>query len=453
MAVTKRLRYEVLNRDGHRCRYCGITAAETKLVVDAVIPEALGGSHKDPANLATACEPCNSGKTSSHPDAPKVADVAEDALRWSHAIAVAAEEMLTCHDEMAERYDQFCAAWDGWTYGSDKQPVPKDDNWQQSVASLLAAGLPMALLEECVQIAMTRQKVQPENTFKYMCGVAWHKVREIQKRARELADGTAVTGSAGPDSREEVRAGFADELLSKLDDETRSEFLEAVDTREYCRDQGETVPTYEQILQDAAEYALSHYAEQLDFLQEQVFLALEEVPDQAGTRAMQAARTFLYEHWGASFSKVFFLTNSLRHLTDELKYPAAERYLRSLSAEEGGEWLAFASAFHDGRMMTAKGISVAAALAAQDVPANYTWRSMCLGKGEHIIACPRKGAYLVRLAELKCCGPEGPGDHKGHLFCEQHLEHLIDGTFISPKGRSYTVTDYTDLTTDAWAEF
>ena len=67
MAISRRLRYEVLRRDSYTCRYCGAKAPDVKLNVDAVVPEALGGSHKDPSNLTTACEACNSGKTSSKP--------------------------------------------------------------------------------------------------------------------------------------------------------------------------------------------------------------------------------------------------------------------------------------------------------------------------------------------------------------------------------------------------
>lgn len=34
MAVSKRTRFEVLRRDGHRCRYCGAGAEDAALTVD-----------------------------------------------------------------------------------------------------------------------------------------------------------------------------------------------------------------------------------------------------------------------------------------------------------------------------------------------------------------------------------------------------------------------------------
>jgi hypothetical protein len=63
MAVSKRLRYEILRRDNHTCRYCGASAPDVPLRVDHVTPVALGGSDK-PDNLVASCEACNSGKSS-----------------------------------------------------------------------------------------------------------------------------------------------------------------------------------------------------------------------------------------------------------------------------------------------------------------------------------------------------------------------------------------------------
>lgn len=62
MSVGKRLRFEVLKRDGFRCRYCGSTAVATALHVDHVIAVANGGTD-DPVNLVTSCVGCNSGKS------------------------------------------------------------------------------------------------------------------------------------------------------------------------------------------------------------------------------------------------------------------------------------------------------------------------------------------------------------------------------------------------------
>ena len=61
MSVTKRLRFEILRRDSHACRYCGAKAPDAELTVDHVPPTALGGTD-DPTNLVAACRACSSSK-------------------------------------------------------------------------------------------------------------------------------------------------------------------------------------------------------------------------------------------------------------------------------------------------------------------------------------------------------------------------------------------------------
>lgn len=63
VGVTPRRRWEVLQRDGHRCVYCGAGPADSRLVVDHVIPVSNGGTN-DLDNLVTACHECNAGKGS-----------------------------------------------------------------------------------------------------------------------------------------------------------------------------------------------------------------------------------------------------------------------------------------------------------------------------------------------------------------------------------------------------
>jgi hypothetical protein len=59
-----RVRFAILSRDTFRCRYCGRSADDgAVLQVDHVIAVANGGSD-DAANLVTACQDCNLGKSS-----------------------------------------------------------------------------------------------------------------------------------------------------------------------------------------------------------------------------------------------------------------------------------------------------------------------------------------------------------------------------------------------------
>lgn len=183
MAVTKRVRYEVLRRDDNTCRYCGGRAPHAVLTVDHVVPTALGGSD-DPSNLVAACKDCNAGKTSSSPDAALVAQVTDDALRWSAAMQVAAGLM---RDKLKEEWDYAAALdaeWSGWTYGYNNNPIPRPDDWRNSANAWRVAGMPIDVLVDSARRALGNKKVAPGDTWKYFCGIAWRRLTEIQEAAK-----------------------------------------------------------------------------------------------------------------------------------------------------------------------------------------------------------------------------------------------------------------------------
>lgn len=198
MAVSKRLRYEIFKRDGHTCRYCGATAPDVKLTIDHVTPEALGGTDT-PDNLVTACGPCNSGKTSSTPDAATVADVADDALRWAAAMKQAAEQFRQQETPKFEYRDAFLTEWNRWHVGKDEaKKVPLPSDWKQAMDRFRVAGLPAWTWPDIVDIGMANEKVKPENTFRYCCGIAWNKVTAIQAEARRIVDPSAAQPKLSP---------------------------------------------------------------------------------------------------------------------------------------------------------------------------------------------------------------------------------------------------------------
>lgn len=190
MAVSKRLRYEVLRRDNHSCRYCGRGAPEAKLTVDHVVPIALGGSD-DPANLVAACVDCNAGKSASNPDAAIVTDVAQDALRWAEAIKHIAQQADEARELRAQQMDAFDIAWCRWILDcpnghAQPGPVPRPVNWEQSVEQFYSCGLTLADLQDAIRSAMQRETVPGDEKWRYMCGICWTVVRQRQERAAAL---------------------------------------------------------------------------------------------------------------------------------------------------------------------------------------------------------------------------------------------------------------------------
>lgn len=192
MAVSKRLRYEVLRRDNFTCRYCGSAAGETGLEVDHVIPASLGGEDK-PANLVTACVDCNRGKSSSSPDAPIVENVSDDALRWGAAMDRAAEIQAEERAALREFIAGFDQAWKSWRFirendlpEDEKTEMPRPGHWKTSIEHFFNAKLTPDDLVHFVEVTMTRPNIRTDSLWRYFCGCCWNLIRERQSIAAGL---------------------------------------------------------------------------------------------------------------------------------------------------------------------------------------------------------------------------------------------------------------------------
>lgn len=114
MAVkSRRLRFEILKRDGWRCKYCGAVPTQATMVVDHVIPESEGGTD-DPANLVTACQPCNSGKSNIGLDTSRLPQPTSKEALHQNAQDIrdylnAQKDVVSANDEL---YDFLSKYWE-----------------------------------------------------------------------------------------------------------------------------------------------------------------------------------------------------------------------------------------------------------------------------------------------------------------------------------------------------
>ena len=204
MAVSKRLRFEILRRDNHTCRYCGGTAPDVVLTVDHVVPTALGGTD-EPSNLVAACKDCNAGKSSVPAGSALVDDVQNDAIRWGQAIVAynqAQAEQRGLRDAYVERFNE---AWLVWHCGPEKKPIPRDEGWLGTIWRFHDSGLPVEDLIDAVQIACGNAAIPTLRTWVYFCGVAWKRVNAMQDGARELLDSAASPQDDEIDLRDDPR--------------------------------------------------------------------------------------------------------------------------------------------------------------------------------------------------------------------------------------------------------
>jgi hypothetical protein len=237
MAVSKRLRYEILRRDNHTCRYCGASAPDVPLRVDHVTPVALGGTD-EPGNLVTSCEPCNSGKSSASPDAHHVAEVADDALRWAAAMKQAADDLREQQAPKLAYRETFRQSWSSWTREDGWKTVHVDlpEGWKGSLDAFYQAGLPQEVWPDIIEKAMTNPTVRADNTFRYACGIAWRMVRELQERARAIVGAAAAPAKTADGALSPIGQAAVDRWVhnwtSDLDeapsDEERAEFTQSL---------------------------------------------------------------------------------------------------------------------------------------------------------------------------------------------------------------------------------
>lgn len=199
MAVSKRLRFEVLRRDGHTCIYCGASAPTVALTVDHVVPVTLGGND-EPENLVTSCQPCNAGKSSITPDAPVVASVAADALRWRDAMLTCATGDAVLREERDLHRKYFEKTWKIWTYegrDGERHTIDLPIDWPITIDNLVAAGIDDSALWDAVDIAMRTKGVKDE--FAYFAGICWRQIYKRQEIARLMLDAEDERSANGPD--------------------------------------------------------------------------------------------------------------------------------------------------------------------------------------------------------------------------------------------------------------
>ena len=174
MAVTKRLRFEIIRRDNHTCQYCGEMAPNVTLHVDHVKPTALGGTDS-PDNLVTACKDCNSGKTSSSLDAPLVEAIAQRNLDWEIRAAHLAAQMRGTLERDKRYLECFKAYWEDAEAATDSAPLPF--GYEASIYNWSGMGVPEESMEAAVLGAFAARHVQPANRFTYLAGIIWARIK------------------------------------------------------------------------------------------------------------------------------------------------------------------------------------------------------------------------------------------------------------------------------------
>lgn len=107
MAISKSVRYEVLRRDNHACRYCGAKAPFVQLEVDHVIPRHHGGTD-EPWNLTAACQGCNRSKSAGIPNDLVISEVRQDEATYQRSKGFPVDPCMYCARPVQRFPDDEC---------------------------------------------------------------------------------------------------------------------------------------------------------------------------------------------------------------------------------------------------------------------------------------------------------------------------------------------------------
>jgi len=181
MAVGKKTRFEIFKRDEFTCQYCGRRPPNVTLEVDHVIPRAEGGGDNQ-ANLVTSCFDCNRGKGARSLD--EVPPGASEELRRRKELREqtdALSDFLEQERSRETRYVRNCAK--RWRTNLPEHlcdcEFPAD---RHTSLRIFLRRLPPSEVADAIDIAHLkrppRETWDEPATWKYFCGVCWHKIKD-----------------------------------------------------------------------------------------------------------------------------------------------------------------------------------------------------------------------------------------------------------------------------------
>lgn len=170
MAIGKKKRFSVFERDGFCCQYCGLTPPDVVLEVDHMVSKKDGGSD-DLLNLTTACFDCNRGKSKKSIYNPKKSKVnlkreiknleeKKGQLESYYLFIQRKKELKNKELEVFENH---------WKRASGNR-FTFNEHGLKSIARLKEI-YPAVLIFEAMDISWGREDIHDNDKFRFMCGV------------------------------------------------------------------------------------------------------------------------------------------------------------------------------------------------------------------------------------------------------------------------------------------
>lgn len=176
--VSRKVRFNIFNRDGFKCQYCGRTPPAIVLELDHIIPKSQGGPDSID-NYITACFDCNRGKGKHRLGSipPTINDNLE--------IIKEKRKQLKAFNRLIEQqeyeYEAGIQVINEIFSNKFYDKVPTDEFNRVSTRRFLSL-LPIIKVEDAMALACSSKSDDPENALRYFCGICWNWIKRPETR-------------------------------------------------------------------------------------------------------------------------------------------------------------------------------------------------------------------------------------------------------------------------------
>jgi len=177
--VTKKVRFDVFNRDGFKCQYCGRTPPAVVLELDHIIPKSKGGPEST-NNYITACFDCNRGKGKHSLDSvpssvsgniKRLKEKRQQLKAFNRLIERQEQEYETGVQSINELFSEIFP---------DRLPT---DAFNRSSTKRFLSLLPIMKVKDAMALACSKKPNDPEKALRYFCGICWNWIKNPDTRS------------------------------------------------------------------------------------------------------------------------------------------------------------------------------------------------------------------------------------------------------------------------------
>ena len=176
--ASRKVRFDIFNRDGFKCQYCGRTPPAIVLELDHIIPKSKGGP-EGIDNYITACFDCNRGKGKHRLDnVPSSISDNLELLKEKRRQLKAFNHLI---EQQEQKYEMGIQAINEIFSKNFPDKVPTDKFSRTSTKRFLSL-LPILKVEDAMVLACSIKSNDPENALLYFCGICWNWIKKPETR-------------------------------------------------------------------------------------------------------------------------------------------------------------------------------------------------------------------------------------------------------------------------------